>query len=129
MCLTKLQPTLAVFLAVVLLALGPAVVLTPAAGKTAALAGGDQKQEVKVQWQYKVITRPELEKLAPRGSKDRFTAGLNALGEQGWELVAVEPGQPELGGMMGLGPPRGPGPRGLQPPKMKPSTYLFKRPR
>ena len=57
---------------------------------------------------------------------------LNPLGDQGWELVAILPSRPEPGGgLMGLGPPRGPGgpgmPGGL--PKMKPDTCLFKRPR
>jgi hypothetical protein len=39
------------------------------------------------QWEYRVLTREQLAELG----KNDPAAGLNALGEEGWELVAVEP--------------------------------------
>src|SRR5947209_13793157 len=39
-------------------------------------------------WEYAAHGRSEVEKLGG----DDFRAGLNKLGDQGWELVAVEPG-------------------------------------
>ena len=44
--------------------------------------------ETETQWEYRVLTREQLIDL---GKKD-LTAGLNRLGEDGWELAAVESG-------------------------------------
>jgi hypothetical protein len=133
MLLTKLKTALAGLMVAALLALGLSTVATPAAGKPAALTTNDKKVQVKVKWQYQALTRPEVEKLAPKGSKSKFTDGLNKLGDQGWELIAIEPGMPEPGGLMAPPPPGGPGAPGKRlragPLKMRPSTYLFKRPR
>src|SRR5262245_54859882 len=38
-------------------------------------------------WEYSVLARPQVARLAG----DDLQAGLNKLGEEGWELVAVEP--------------------------------------
>jgi hypothetical protein len=138
MLLAKLNTTTAVLLAGLSLLLGPAVVATRAAGQTATPGPGDKKQEIKVKWQYKALTAPDIEKLAPNGSQDKLTDGLNMLGEQGWELVAVAQGFPEPGGIGGFGmpgagrppmPPGGPGGPGMLAGKIKPSTYVFKRPK
>jgi RNA polymerase sigma factor (sigma-70 family) len=43
-------------------------------------------------WEYKAITTAAIEQLAARGVADRLTDGLNKLGSEGWELVAVESG-------------------------------------
>jgi hypothetical protein len=60
-------------------------------------------------WEYRTLTRQELLDL---GQKD-VTAGLNKLGDDGWELVAVRAGMaPERG-------PRRPGDTGTE--------YYFKR--
>jgi hypothetical protein len=106
-----------------------------AATQAAGQAPTDRKQEARPRWEYKAITAADVEKLAPKGSQDRLTDGLNALGEQGWELVAVAPAVPEPGaaggiGMPGIGrppmQPGGPGGPGLML-NVKPSTYVFKR--
>jgi hypothetical protein len=54
-------------------------------------------------WEYKELSRPEVEALATGEDKGRFAAGLNKLGSDGWELVALDP----AGG--------------------RPARYLFKR--
>jgi hypothetical protein len=119
----------AVLLAGVFLVLGLVAAPSPATEQTLTPAPGAKKQPVKVKWEYQVLTAPDIEKLAGKGSRDRFTDGLNRLGDQGWELVTVVPGGPAGGGLMGMGPPGG-APR-MPPalPKIKPHTYLFKRPR
>jgi hypothetical protein len=148
MFLVKLKTALAVLMAVVPLACVLGIVATPkTAGQTTGHAPSDKKQEVKIKWQYKTTTAPEIEKLAPKGSKDRLTDGLNMLGDQGWELVAVVPSGPSLEegfGAPGAGPPGGfgkPGAPAMPPggaggpgmlaglPKIKPTTYVFKQPR
>jgi uncharacterized protein (TIGR03067 family) len=63
-------------------------------------------------WEYRTLTRQELINLA---QKD-VTAGLNKLGEDGWELVAIRPG-------VGSGSQRGPG-----RPDEANTEYYFKRP-
>ena len=127
--MAKLTNAGAVLLAVVLLVLGPGTGATPAARAATRPSPGAKRPEVKVKWEYKVVTAAALEKLARKGSRDRLTDGLNKLGEQGWELVAVVPGGPAFGGgALRMAPPGGPGmPPAL--PKIKPPTYLFKRPR
>src|SRR5262249_3663405 len=52
----------------------------------------EKKAEPRVKWEYKAITPDDVKKLARKESKDRLTDGLNVLGGQGWELVAVQPG-------------------------------------
>jgi hypothetical protein len=126
---TKLKGLIGVLMVVGLMLLGLGVTATPAGE-----ARRGNKREVKVKWEYKALTASQIEKLAPKRSMDLLTGGLNALGEQGWELVTILPGRPDLGaGLMGLGPPGGPGrpgmPGGLPKPKMNPDTYLFKRPK
>jgi hypothetical protein len=64
-------------------------------------------------WEYKVLTKDEIAGLS---NKD-FAAGLNKLGEEGWELVAVEPAQ---AGARGAGA----GGRGARE-----ADYYFKRPK
>jgi hypothetical protein len=62
----------------------------------------------KVKWEYKVLTTSQLEALG--GDKEgpsSLTAGLNKLGEDGWELVGIEPGH--------------------VPPPVKLPKYVFKR--
>jgi hypothetical protein len=132
MSLTTRNPALAVLLAGVILVSGPAVVAASAPEQTAAPVPTDKKQELKVKWEYTALKAPDVEKLAPKGSKDSLTDGLNALGEQGWELVAVVPATPEPGGILikgGPGGPPGPGMPGGGAPPLKPTTYLFKRPK
>jgi len=59
-------------------------------------------------WEYKVLTPTAIEEL---GGKDggALAAGLNKLGDEGWELVAIEPGH--------------------VPPPVKLPRYVFKRPK
>lgn len=60
-------------------------------------------------WEYRVASKDEL---AALGSKN-VAAGLNKLGEEGWELVAIEPGFAAPPGAVGSAPPQ----------------YYFKRPK
>jgi hypothetical protein len=134
----KLNPVAAALLASVVLVLGLGPIANAAEPPTATLTQTDKKLEAKVKWEYKALTVADIEKLAPKGSQDKLTDGLDSLGDQGWELVAVAPGFPELPVPGGLGlpgagrgpmPPGGPGGGGLQPmaPGMKPNTFVFKR--
>src|SRR5262245_40555138 len=72
---------------------------------------GDKKKEFpfgppfRTKWEYKVQTKGEIMGLA-KGSLEK---GLNELGAEGWELVAVE-GQEKPGA-----------------PGAFPATYIFKR--
>jgi hypothetical protein len=49
-------------------------------------AADDGKLNVMTRWEYRVVTKDELIDL---GKKD-LTTGLNKLGDEGWELVAVD---------------------------------------
>jgi hypothetical protein len=139
MLFAKLSLAVAGLLAAFLLLLAPSLSTTAGADQPAAtLAQTDKKTEAKVKWEYKALTSSDIEKLAPKGSQDKFTDGLDSLGDQGWELVAIAPSQPEPGGLGGLGGPgagRAPMPGGpggpgmLGPPGMKPNTFVFKRPK
>ena len=60
-------------------------------------------------WEYRVLTKDQVIDL---GKKD-LTAGLNRLGDESWELVAIEPAQAAERGS------------GLAP---KPAQFYFKRP-
>src|SRR6266702_2739036 len=40
----------------------------------------------RIRWEYSVLTKEEVAK----AGKDDFRAGLNKLGEEGWELVTIE---------------------------------------
>jgi hypothetical protein len=88
-----------IVIALALFALGAVTCLAEApAGKAAA----------RPQWEYQTLTREKIAEL----SKNDFAAGLNKLGEDGWELVAVTPAQ--------------------QPSPQMPRTaaeYYFKRPK
>jgi hypothetical protein len=132
----RLQVASLVLLAAVILVPGLAAVLTPAAGQTAT---GDKKPQVHVKWEYKALTDPDIEKLAPEGSRDKLTDGLNKLGDKGWELVTAVPGGRGGGIRFNMGGPGGPGaipggPGGMPGgPGMgmmaPPLTYVFKRPK
>lgn len=70
----------------------------PAAGGQSPVRGPTAPRP---QWEYKALTRGQIEQLAPPGSKERLTDGLNTLGSSSWELVAVAPpiesgGNPKL---------------------------------
>jgi hypothetical protein len=64
-----------------LLALGLAV------GSPLAVRSAEPRPEVVIKWEYRILTKEQVLEL---GKKD-LTAGLNALGDEGWELVAAEP--------------------------------------
>jgi hypothetical protein len=62
-------------------------------------------------WEYKAVSRADLEALGRKGDLAfRLTVGLNQLGAQGWELVAVESGT-----------------GGGTAQSTSPSTYVFRR--
>jgi hypothetical protein len=68
-------------MAVVLLALGVTVGIVPLSAASAA----ESKPDVLFQWEYRVLTEEQVIAL---GKKD-LAAGLNELGNEGWELVTV----------------------------------------
>ena len=68
-------------MAVVLLTLGFAVGILPFSAASAA----DSKPDVVFRWEYRVLTEEQVIAL---GKKD-LAAGLNKLGDEGWELVTV----------------------------------------
>ena len=70
--------------------------------------------------------------LAPEGSQDKLTDGLNKLGDKGWELVTVLPGGGGGAIRVNVGGRGGPGglPAGAGAGMMVPHlTYVFKRPK
>jgi len=119
----KLKGAMLVLLAAVILISGRGA--TPAAEQTATVASSDSKPQVKVKWEYKTLTEADIEKLAPAGSQDKLTDGLNKLGDQGWELVTIIPGARGGAIRVNIGGPGGPG-AGMMTPQL---TYVFKRPK
>jgi RNA polymerase sigma factor (sigma-70 family) len=128
---------------VVGLSLGGLAQPTPAQ-ETRPLGERVQRAE-RPRWEYKAVTRADIMKLAARDSKNRLTDGLNVLGNDGWELVGIEPGA-VVGGSTGsstssstssgtsstggsAGGLGGTGSLGSSVGGSLPSTYLFKRPR
>jgi hypothetical protein len=57
------------------------------AGSQGAALAAEPKTEALARWEYRVVTKEQLLEL---GNKD-LAAGLNKLGNDGWELVAVDP--------------------------------------
>jgi hypothetical protein len=130
MLLTKFNTKTVMLLTAIILTAGPSIVPTPASEPPAAPA--EKKQEAKIKWEYKAATVSDIEKLAPKGSQDKLTDGLNALGAQGWELVAIAPHFPDAGVLGGPGMPAAG--RGPMPPggpgmvlNVKPINWVFKR--
>jgi RNA polymerase sigma factor (sigma-70 family) len=91
---------------------------------------GAKEPDTSPKWEYRALTRGEIENLALRDPKakrkpgdtatKRLGEGLNKLGGEGWELVTVEPGVQT--GTTGFGT-MGMSHTGFSTP----STYLFKR--
>jgi RNA polymerase sigma factor (sigma-70 family) len=151
MFLRKLMTPGALLVAAVLLLTGVGAVLTPAQDKPPAPIPGHHEQRARLKWEYKALDRTRVEKLARGEMEDMLTEGLNVLGDQGWELVAVEPrgttggfggfgggaggggfgggaGGPGGGAGGGAGAPGGGG-FGGGVGGGKTTTYLFKRPK
>jgi hypothetical protein len=57
------------------------------AGSQAPALSAELKSEAATKWEYRIVSKEQLLDL---GKKD-LVAGLNKLGDDGWELVAVEP--------------------------------------
>ena len=126
----KFKAAILVLPAAVILVSGLGVMPTPALGQTA--APSEKKPQAKVKWEYKALTNPDIEKLAPEGSQDKLTDGLNKLGDKGWELVTVLPGGGGGAIRVNVGGRGGPGglPAGAGAGMMVPHlTYVFKRPK
>lgn len=51
-------------------------------------------KETSPKWEYKAIDRSKLyelgKKTVEKQGDEQLTAGLNALGEEGWQLVAID---------------------------------------
>jgi hypothetical protein len=68
--------------------------------------------KIKTRWEYKALSHDEIKALEfKRRGTDTAEGGLNMLGDEGWELVAIEP------------PVRGP----ASPFGDRPALYVFKR--
>jgi RNA polymerase sigma factor (sigma-70 family) len=85
------------------------------AGKEAGPSAPDKGEaRGKTRWEYKALSHDEIKALEfNRRGTDTAEGGLNMLGDEGWELVAIEP------------PMRSP----LGPFADKPALYVFKRPK
>src|SRR5690242_12280434 len=68
-----------------------------------AVRSAEPRPEAVLKWEYRVLSKEQVLEL---GKKD-LTAGLNALGEEGWELVAAEPSYI-------FKRPKGPGPKQVE---------------
>jgi RNA polymerase sigma factor (sigma-70 family) len=110
MLLSKLKiaigAPLGVVLAAAILGLGADALRGGRPGAVGAPAAVGAGAEGGVRWEYKALSRQDVEESAPKDVKDRMLAGLNALGDQGWELTAIDPffngpGQPQFGGGFG----------------------------
>jgi hypothetical protein len=110
MLLSKIKNAAVALLVVFVLVVGAAAVLPrTSAGEQPGPAAPDKGEvKVKTQWEYKALSHDDIKasefKKTGVGSLE---AGLNVLGKEGWELVAIEPTSP------------GPVPR--------PALYVFKR--
>jgi hypothetical protein len=150
MLMSKLKFATVALLAASFVCMGVNAFRTSAAENAVAPAtAADPKPEdrARVKWEYKAINATAINKLAPEKSTDKLTDGLNALGDQGWELVAIQAstsatggfgGGAPGGGALGAGggiagaPPGGIGGGGLGGgggAMSKPTVYLFKRPK
>ena len=56
-------------------------------GSQGTALAAEPRSEALTRWEYRVVTKEQLLEL---GKKD-LAAGLNKLGDEGWELVAIEP--------------------------------------
>jgi hypothetical protein len=125
MWLCKLRNAAAVLVAAIVLTAGAAAVMSrtaagepPPKGKAARdaepAAADKGGAKPRARWEYKAMTYDDIKRLEfnMRGT-DTPDGGLNMLGDDGWELVAIEPGV--------SGPSAAYGNR--------PARYVFKRPK
>ena len=132
MLMNKLKNAAATLLVVFFLTVGAAAVITrtsaadqPEKGEAVKKAEKEKadreavlsdkgEAKAKTRWEYKALSRDEIKALEfkKRGT-ETAEGGLNMLGDDGWELVAIEPAvhvSPSLGGE-------------------RPALYVFKRPK
>jgi RNA polymerase sigma factor (sigma-70 family) len=104
---------------------------TPAQDTSTGAPAAAPQRAGRPRWEYKAITRTEVLKLAPQDSKNKLTDGLNVLGNDGWELVGIEPYVAGFSGTSGSTGGTGGASTGGSASGgfSRSSTYLFKRPR
>jgi hypothetical protein len=107
MFLTKLKIVAVVLLLIAVAGLGLGGLAYPIQAQDTGVREEAKQGKVYPKWEYKALTPSAVGKLAGEDSKNKLTDGLNVLGSEGWELVAVEPAAP---GVLG-----------------STNTYLFKR--
>lgn len=92
MLITRLKTVVGVVLVLALLGIGTGFGLwqNSAIGQVPPPPVEVQRQNARGAWEYKALTRAEIEMRAPNGS-GMLTDGLNDLGGAGWELVAIDP--------------------------------------
>jgi RNA polymerase sigma factor (sigma-70 family) len=142
---TKLRIVAGVLCLAAVIGLGVGGLAYPTQAQDNSSSGGasQQRRPGRLRWEYKALTRADLTKLAPRDSKNKLTDGLNDLGNDGWELVGIEPGSVVVsdnpfrstatGGTAATNGAGTTGTIGSSSGRAQggslPSTYLFKRPR
>ena len=127
MLMNKLKNAAATLLVVFFLTVGVAAVITrtsaadqPEKGEAVkkaekeAVTSDKAESRIKARWEYKALTHDDIKALEfkKRGT-GTVEGGLNLLGDEGWELVTLEPAvvvPPSLGGE-------------------RPALYVFKRPK
>jgi RNA polymerase sigma factor (sigma-70 family) len=56
------------------------------------MPGGGERPGGRPRWEYKAISLAHIVEMSRKGDpSDRITEGLNRMGNQGWELVAIDP--------------------------------------
>jgi RNA polymerase sigma factor (sigma-70 family) len=101
MSLTKSKIAMTLLLVVFVLTLGTATVLPRTSAQDQPKDSIEGNKNVKIKWEYKALTRSEVDTLGLKKLRsddafrvNRLAGGLNALGNEGWELAAIEPVQP-----------------------------------
>jgi RNA polymerase sigma factor (sigma-70 family) len=115
MSLNKLKIAMTVLLALLFLTLGTATVLPRTSAEEQPKVSAEGNKNVRTRWEYKVLEMEDIRGLTAskvmRTEKKGLADGLTALGDEGWELAAIEP-QQRQGPTFGM---------------VRDSVYIFKR--
>jgi RNA polymerase sigma factor (sigma-70 family) len=112
MSLSKLKKAAVALLVVFSLLAGAAVMSRTTAGEQPDRAALEKEAKGRPRWEYKALSHDEIKAIEfKKRGMDSVEGGLNMLGDEGWDLVAIEP------------PVRGP----ASPFGDRPSLYVFKR--
>src|SRR5437870_11308651 len=94
---SKLKNAAAALLVALVLTVGAVAVMSRTAAGEQPIPPASDKVEMKgrIKWEYKALSHDEIKAVEfnKRGT-DTSDGGLNMLGDDGWELVAIEPPVP-----------------------------------